>query len=320
VREIAEPLSAEYSAAADAVATEAQAQLDQTVAIATAAGIVSMLLGVALSIIVSRSIARPINAITAAMLGLAEGDLASPSPGLGQNNEIGRMAAALDVFRGQAIENCRLVAAQESERAAAAATRRQALLQMAETIEREAGHGVETVSELTGMMSNTAASMADGSARTGQDAAEAATAAGQTLSTAQTVASAAEELAVSIAEITRQVATSSNVAAGAAEAVEDARASIETLARQAGEIGHVAKVIADIAARTNLLALNATIEAARAGDAGRGFAVVAGEVKQLCRRRDTAWRGDGATWQPGRPRVQRFRPGGDAPGRAGRVG
>jgi methyl-accepting chemotaxis protein len=43
----------------------------------------------------------------------------------------------------------------------------------------------------------------------------------------------------------------------------------------------VARIIGEIAARTNLLALNATIEAARAGDAGKGFAVVAGEVKQL---------------------------------------
>src|SRR4029077_16312753 len=53
------------------------------------------------------------------------------------------------------------------------------------------------------------------------------------------------------------------------------------LARVAGKIGDVVKLIQDIAGQTNLLALNATIEAARAGDAGRGFAVVASEVKSL---------------------------------------
>ncbi|WP_419900373.1 globin-coupled sensor protein [Roseomonas sp. USHLN139] len=160
-------------------------------------------------------------------------------------------------------------------------SRSAALNNMAEAIEREAGLAVEKVSKLTADMSGTAKAMAATAARTGQNAGEAAAAADQTRHTAETVATAAEQLTTSIHEIVRQVSGSTASAQRAVVAGRDARNSIEAMSQQAAQIGRIAEIIADIAARTNLLALNATIEAARAGDAGKGFAVVAGEVKQL---------------------------------------
>lgn len=56
---------------------------------------------------------------------------------------------------------------------------------------------------------------------------------------------------------------------------------IKSLEKSAVDIGSITDTIMEIANQTNLLALNAAIEAARAGDAGRGFAVVAGEIRNL---------------------------------------
>ncbi len=55
----------------------------------------------------------------------------------------------------------------------------------------------------------------------------------------------------------------------------------QTLEESTRRIDAIIGLIHSIATRTQILALNATIEAARAGEAGRGFAVVANEIKDL---------------------------------------
>jgi methyl-accepting chemotaxis protein len=226
-------------------------------------------------------VAAPIGRVTRALDRLAAGDLDVSVAATLRRDEVGALTRALDAFRNQALHTRTVAAEQEAERQRVQAEKQAALMAMAELIEVEAGGVVETAAKLGSALSATAEAMNSSASRTGGAVQAAVDAADTALTTAQAVAGAAEELAASIHRINAQLARSSEIVGSAEQAGRETRESFDSLTVKLTQIGTVASLISDIAARTNLLALNATIEAARAGEAGRGFAVVASEVKQL---------------------------------------
>ncbi|BDV01670.1 methyl-accepting chemotaxis protein [Thermodesulfomicrobium sp. WS] len=98
------------------------------------------------------------------------------------------------------------------------------------------------------------------------------------------VATAAEEMSATIGEIATNAERARGVSVKAVSEAGAATSAMSALGDAAQEIGKVTAMITEISEQTNLLALNATIEAARAGEAGKGFAVVATEIKELARQ------------------------------------
>ncbi|MDE2583292.1 MAG: HAMP domain-containing protein [Rhodospirillales bacterium] len=224
---------------------------------------------------------RPLARVTAAMRALAAGETAVAVPAADRTDEIGAMASALRVFRDTAQARERLEQDQAAAAEQAAIQRRQAVLTMAETVERETKSTLERVTGQTTAMAADADGMAAAAASVGASSSEVAASAQQALATAQAVGAAAEELAASIREISSQVAQASEITRRAVAGGDRAQQRIQSLSTAADRIGDIVGLIGDVAGQTNLLALNATIEAARAGEAGKGFAVVAAEVKGL---------------------------------------
>jgi methyl-accepting chemotaxis protein len=260
----------EYEAAA---ASSQRHLILGTVAILAGAALLAFLLG--------RGMSRPLAAITTVMNRLSSGDTEVAIPGGDRKDELGSMAAAVDVFRRNMIEARALRESQEAAKAQTELEKKALQRQMADRFEADVKSVVGAVAQATADMQRVAGEITTSVKGTSERAAAAAAASEEASASVGTVAAATEELASSVAEIGRQVTHSSGVADAAVVKAGQTTEMVGSLAAAGEKIGDVLRLIGAIASQTNLLALNATIEAARAGEAGRGFAVVASEVKEL---------------------------------------
>ncbi|OIR06141.1 methyl-accepting chemotaxis protein CtpH [mine drainage metagenome] len=275
--------SLEQAALADAgrARTGIFTTLDQARSLTGGLSAAAMLLGIVLSSLIGRGIARPVQAMTQVMQRLAEGRKDVEVPGAERGDEIGAMSQAVRVFKDNALRMERMQAEQAAHKARQEEDRRDEMRRLADGFESSVARVVEHVGSAAQQMQGAAQGMSATAEQTSHQAQAVAEAAEEASANVETVAAAAEELTSSIGEIARQVSDSSRIAQSAVEEARHTNRLVESLAGATEKIGAVVSLINDIASQTNLLALNATIEAARAGDAGKGFAVVAGEVKNL---------------------------------------
>jgi methyl-accepting chemotaxis protein len=231
-------------------------------------------------LIISRSVARPLSAITATIKRVAEGAEGIEVPHTDRADEIGALARAIGIFQ-DAMDRNRNLNSQVLLDSRARAERARHIETSVDAFREAIGAVLRAVTDNATSMRATAQTIASVASDASGRAVAAAGATEQAASNVSTVASAAEELSASVEEIGRQVRQSAEAVEQAGLRTDKSVTEIEGLAAATQRIDGVLNLIQAIAEQTNLLALNATIEAARAGEAGRGFAVVAHEVKAL---------------------------------------
>lgn len=216
---------------------------------------------VALAMLLTRSIVRPLSSAVSAAESVAKGDLTRPIETQG-NDEVSRLLKALATMQQNLRETLQGISGSATQLASAADELNAVTLDSSQGLQQqnnEIEQAATAVTEMTTAVEEVARNAVSTSDATRQSS-----------DSAQLGQERVSETASAISALAADVQHTGEL--------------VQSLANQSQDIGKVLDVIRAIAEQTNLLALNAAIEAARAGESGRGFAVVADEVRALAHR------------------------------------
>jgi methyl-accepting chemotaxis protein len=221
-------------------------------------GFAAVVVAVVLSLLISRAVVRPLQAVTGGAAGIAAGDFTGRVE-INSKDEVGALGRAFN----QMADNLRRLVSRISESGTKLAAHSQELSASNEEVSA-------TIQAMTDAMDNIAAAADEGAVRSAK---------------AVEMALEMERAALDGNDAVKETVSKMGVIQ---KTVDMSCVSVKELGERSRQIGQIIDIISGIANQTNLLALNAAIEAARAGEQGRGFAVVAEEVRKLAEQSASA--------------------------------
>jgi methyl-accepting chemotaxis protein len=238
--------------------SEGFAPIDKLGYVALAVVLATFFLAAVASLLLARTISRPIREGVLFAHRVAQGDLTATLPAR-DSSEVGSLALSLN----QMAEDLSQIVMRIIEVVQNTSSAASEISAAAEQQERTVASQAASINEVT---------------TTIQELAQSSNQVGKT----------ADEMATEWKEVSRMTEEGNRAVKQGIEEMnrikkqaEGIAGNILNLSEQIQRISSIVHTVSSIAEQTNMLALNAAIEAARAGEHGKGFAVVATEVRKL---------------------------------------